>query len=87
VVDINKGVRPQSLLQFLARNYGAGLLQKDRQHLERLPGQFQSQPCLAQFLRLKVNFKRGKANSPGWCRPGLASLGCLNWPKSNTDQR
>ena len=28
-----------------------------------------------------------QSESPGWCRLGLASLGCLNWPKSNTDPR
>ena len=35
---------------------------ENRQRLERLAGQFQSQPNLAKFLRLKVNFKRGKTN-------------------------
>src|SRR6516162_11900751 len=24
---------------------------------------------------------------PGWCRPGLASLGSLNWHECNTDPR
>jgi hypothetical protein len=57
-----EGVWPQTLLQLLPRNYGAGLLQQNRQHLERLAGQFQSQSSLAQFLCLKVHFKRGKAN-------------------------
>src|SRR5215470_16465555 len=36
VIDVNEGVRPQTLLKLLPRNHGAWLLQQNRQHLERL---------------------------------------------------
>src|SRR5262244_2594352 len=62
MIDLNERVWPEPLLQLFPSNYSAGLLQQNRQHLERLAGEFQSQSCLAQFLRLKVYFKRGKAN-------------------------
>lgn len=56
-----------------------GTTNQDR-HLERLTRQFQSLPALAQFLRLKVNFKRGKANHLAGafiiCETGLRS----HWP-------
>jgi hypothetical protein len=87
VIDVNEGVWPQTLLQLLPRNYGAGLLQQNRQRLERLAGQFQSQSSLAQFPVPEGPLQTWQSELPGWCRPGLASLGCLKWQESNTEAR
>src|SRR5262249_2216010 len=62
VIDVNERVRPQALSQLFPRDNGARLLQQNCQHLERLASQFQSHSRLAQFLRLKVNLNRSKAN-------------------------
>jgi hypothetical protein len=35
-LDIDKGVRPEALLQLLSRDHLAGAFQKDGQHLEWL---------------------------------------------------
>jgi hypothetical protein len=36
VIDINEGVGPEALLQFVATDYLTGALQQDGQDLERL---------------------------------------------------
>ena len=61
VIDIDESVRPQPLLQFVPGHNLAGGLQQDGQNLKRLASEFQLQPALAQFSRLKVNFEGGKA--------------------------
>ena len=61
MIDVNESVWPQPLLHLFPHDNGSGLLQ-NRQYLKRLAGQFQPQSPFAQFLRLKANFKRGKAD-------------------------
>src|SRR5215469_16084376 len=62
VVNINESVGPQSLLQVFSSYHLARAVQQNAEHLKRLPWQLELDAGLAQFLRLKVNFKRGKAN-------------------------
>ena len=57
MIDIDEGVRPQPLLQFLPGHHFAGALQQDGQNLKGLAGEFQLHSALAQFSRGKVNFE------------------------------
>jgi hypothetical protein len=57
VIEIDKRVRPQPLLQFLASHYVARALQQEGENLERLARQFQLYSSLAQFSYSKVNFE------------------------------
>jgi hypothetical protein len=61
VIYIDERVRPQPLLQFVPRYHIARALQQDGKNLKGLAGEFQLQPALAQFSRLKVNFEGSKA--------------------------
>jgi len=57
VIDVNKGVRPQPLLQFFSRDHFARSFQQDGQNLKWLPSESQLHAALAQFPRSKVNFE------------------------------
>ena len=57
MIDIDKRVRPQPLLQFLPSHHFAGALQQDGENLKGLAREFQLHPALAQFSRPKVNFE------------------------------
>ena len=57
VIDVDKRIRPEPLLQFLPRHHFAGAFQQDGENLKRLAGEFQLHSALAHFSRWKVNFK------------------------------
>jgi hypothetical protein len=57
VIDIDKSVWPQPLLQFLACHHFAGPLQQDGQNLKWLASKSQLHATFAQLSRWKVNFK------------------------------
>ena len=47
VIDVNEGVGPEALLQFVATYYFTRSLQKNCQHLKRLAGEFQLDAAFA----------------------------------------
>ena len=57
MVDIDKRVWPQPLLQFLPCHHFARMLQEDRQNLKGLASELQFHPALAHFSGWKVNFE------------------------------
>ena len=63
-LDIDKRVRPETLLQLLPRDHLARALQQDGEHLERLPAELQLHAILAQLARLHVCFKCAEAYKP-----------------------
>jgi hypothetical protein len=68
VIDVDKSVGPEPLLQLLPRHYLAGLLQQNTENLKRLPPEPLLQSSLAQFAGTKVNFE---ISEPDKSKPGL----------------
>jgi hypothetical protein len=59
MVEVNKSVLgPQFLLQFLPRHQLPGLLEQQRQNLERLPSELDPQPVFPKFMRIEIGFER-----------------------------
>ena len=63
MIDVDEGVRPEALLQFLSRHYFAGALQQDGKNLKRLSAEFEFQTGFMPFARLKVSFCAAAKNS------------------------
>jgi len=58
IIEIHKRIRrPQLAPQFLSRHNLPGILQQQRQHLERLILQTNLQPALAELAGRKVHLK------------------------------
>ena len=70
VVEVHEGIlRPQLLLQFLARHDLARMLQQHLEHLKGLLLQPDLEAALAQFACAQVNFKNPEAHEvKGWGR-------------------
>src|SRR5271168_2295884 len=63
VVEIHKGVcRPDTLLDYFARHYFAGMLQENPQDLERLVLKFDLYAPLAHFAGLQIDLEHAEAN-------------------------
>src|SRR5215472_11411226 len=63
MVKVNKSVGgPKGMLKRLSGDEAAGTLQQHFQYLKGLGWQAKSKPCFAQFLGVKVNFKRAETN-------------------------
>jgi hypothetical protein len=57
VIDVDKRVRPEPLLQFLPRHHVARTLQQNAEHLKRLPPELLLHSGLAQFAGAKINLE------------------------------
>ncbi len=62
VIDIHKGVGPEALLQLLAGDDFAVLLEQNDEYLERLAAQLQLDPAFAHFTGVKIYLEGPKAN-------------------------
>jgi hypothetical protein len=60
VIDVDKGVGPEALLQFLAREDISGTPQQDGQKLKGLAAKFQLHSGLAQLAGAQVDFVVGE---------------------------
>jgi hypothetical protein len=65
VIDIDKRIRPQPLLQFLPRHHLARALQQDGENLKGLAAEFQFDAGFTKFARHKVNFEDPEADQSG----------------------
>jgi hypothetical protein len=57
VFDIDKRVRPKTLLQFFPRHHLAGLLQQNDQNLKRLAAKLQPHSRLTQLTGAQINLE------------------------------
>ena len=57
MIDVDKRVWPQALVQLFTSENVAGALEQDGENLKRLARQFQLYSSLAQFSYSKVNFE------------------------------
>ena len=57
VIDVDKGVRPEPLLQFLPRHHVARALQQDREQLKWLAAELELDAILAQLAGSKINLE------------------------------
>ena len=57
MIDIDKSVRPEPLLQFLPHHHFAWMLQQNAQNLKRLAAELKLHSRLAQLAAAKVNLE------------------------------
>ena len=62
MIDIHKGVGPEALLQLLAGDDFAVLLEQNDEYLERLAAQLQLDPAFAHFTGDEIYLEGRKAN-------------------------
>ena len=65
VIDVDKRVRPEPLLQFLPRDYVSRTLQQNGQDLKRLATELELHSGLAQLAGSKINFECLETNQIG----------------------
>ena len=66
MIEVYKGVaRPKPFAKFVARNYFAGLFEKDRENLKGLLRELQAQTMLTQLERFEIDLKHAATNYLG----------------------
>jgi len=78
VIEVNKRVEPDSLLQFLTRDHVAGTLQKNGEDLEWLTCKFQPDTVFPQLPGPRINLESPESNW-GCCMQGFSKAAEPRW--------